>query len=150
MDSALHRSDAVRPVALAVTMTALAEAFYFVVWGLYLFPEGSILGKLVWTLTCGIAMGSVIGSATIMLVVGRLEGAAALVSSALTFFVVASTCAVLCSSIDARFGYFGGAENAELFVLAGVIPGAFGAIVYALLLFSAPGRGILQRMGLGR
>jgi hypothetical protein len=54
MDNALHRSDAVRPIAVAVAMTALAEALYFVVWGLYLLTQGSILGKVTWTATCGI------------------------------------------------------------------------------------------------
>ena len=66
---ALHRI-----FIIAVTLTTAAEIVYFTVWGLYLFPEGNVAGKLVWTLTCGIAMGLVIGALTYLCVEERFQG----------------------------------------------------------------------------
>ncbi len=137
MDKAGTRWLFIRPIAFAVLMTVLAEAVYLIVWGLILFPEGSVAGKITWTLTCGIAMGSVIGAATIVLVTGRLEGVRAFWSAAIIFFTVGATCALLCSQIDARFNYFGGSEHAMLFVLSGVIPAAVGGLLYGWLLYGS-------------
>lgn len=145
MDSAIQRSEYVRPIVLAAAMTVLAEAFYLAVWGMVLFPGGSLASKFVWTLTCGIAMGSVIGAATVVLISGKVYGMFAILTAALIFFIVGSACAVLCSRIDAHLGYFGGEEHATLFVLGGVIPAAFGALLYGWLLFSKTGRSLMGR-----
>ena len=48
---------------------------------------------------------------------------------------VGSYCAWLCSRIDIRFGYFGGAENSALFILSGVIPAVFGGLLYGWLVY---------------
>lgn len=128
----------IRPIAYAVAMTVIAEAFYFVVWGMILFPDGSLAGKAAWMLTCGIAMGSVIGAGTIVVATGRLEGAHAFWSAAIIFFAVGSACAVLCSRIDAQFNYFGGSEHTTLFVLGGIIPAAVGGLLYGWLLYGRP------------
>ncbi len=42
---------------------------------------------------------------------------------------------VLCSRIDARFGYFGGDENTGLFIAAGVLPALAGGALYGWLLY---------------
>lgn len=116
-------------------LTTLAELFYLVVWGMMLFPQGSLAGKTVWTLTCGLAMGAVIGVATLVWVEFRYWGNAALWRAVLVVAVVGSYCAVLCSRIDARFGYFGGQENTGLFIASGVFPAFVGGILYGWLLY---------------
>lgn len=121
----------------AIALTSLAEIVYFFVWGMMFFPEGSLAGKAVWTATCGIAMGAVIGSATLLLVEGRALKAAVLWAATIVTFV-GSYCAWLCSRIDTRFDYFGGAENTTLFVLSGVIPAIAGGLFYGWWLY---GRG---------
>lgn len=39
------------------------------------------------------------------------------------------------SRIDARFDYFGGAENGVLFVASGVFPAAIGSLLYGRFLY---------------
>ena len=122
----------------AIALTSFAELIYFLVWGMMLFPGGSLAGKAVWTATCGVAMGSVIGAATLVLVEGRATGVAAIWATAAIMAVVGSYCAWLCSRIDARFDYFGGPENGALFILSGVIPAVVGGLIYGWWIY---GRG---------
>lgn len=119
----------------AVLLTTLAELFYLTVWGVWLFPQGSLTGKVVWTLTCGLAMGAVIGAGTLVWVEPRHRGLAALWRAAVIVAAVDSYCALLCSRIDARFGFFGGAENSGLFIAAGVLPALAGGALYGWLLY---------------
>ncbi|WP_300513368.1 hypothetical protein [Aliiroseovarius sp.] len=126
----------------AIALTSLAELFYFLVWGMLLFPTGSLAGKAVWTATCGIAMGAVVGSLTLLLVEGRFSGRAAIGASAAIMAAVGSYCAWLCSRIDARFDYFGGGENGGLFILSGVLPALAGGLLYGWWLH---GRGGVER-----
>jgi hypothetical protein len=119
----------------AVLLTVLAELFYLTVWGMWLFPEGSLTGKVIWTLTCGLSMGAVIGAATLVWVEHWHGGNAALWRAALIVAAVGSYCAFLCSRIDARFGYFGGDENTGLFIAAGVLPALAGGLLYGWLLY---------------
>ncbi|KNG94570.1 hypothetical protein [Pseudaestuariivita atlantica] len=135
--------DAHRRVAtvlgLAILLTTAAELFYLVVWGMVLFPDGSLPGKLAWTLTCGLAMGSVMGAMTLILAEPRQSRAAAFWIAAGTVALVGSYCAWLCSRIDARFDYFGGPEHGALFVASGVIPAVIGGLLYAWLLYGRSG-----------
>lgn len=117
-------------VGSAIALTTAAEIFYLVVWGMVLFPAGSWAGKVVWTLTCGLAMGAVIGTLTLLWVEPRYTGQSALLRAALVVVVIGSYCAWLCSRIDIRFGYFGGAEESSLFILSGVIPAVPGGLFY--------------------
>ena len=125
---------------VAVGLTAFAELFYFVVWGMYLFPGGNILGKLVWTSTCGVVMGLAIGGLTYLFVENRLSGGQAIIGAALSMAAVGSYCAWLCSRIDARFDYFGGPENTGLFILSGVIPAILGGLLYGWLVYGRRGQ----------
>lgn len=50
-----------QPVFLATTMILAAEVVYLIVWGLMLFPGGSLVGKLAWALTCSVGMGAIVG-----------------------------------------------------------------------------------------
>lgn len=117
-------------VGSAIALTTAAEIFYLVVWGMVLFPAGGWAGKVVWTLTCGLAMGAVIGTLTLLWVEPRYTGQSALLRAALVVVVIGSYCAWLCSRIDIRFGYFGGAEESSLFILSGVIPAVLGGLFY--------------------
>ncbi len=122
-------------IFVAVGLTTVAEVFYFFVWGIILFPTGSIIGKLVWTATCGTAMGSVVAVLTILFVENRLKGRNAIIAAAMLLALVGSFCAILCSNIDAKLGYFGGAENQGLFIWSGVIPSLLGGPIYGWIIY---------------
>jgi hypothetical protein len=132
------RATLQRITLIAVALTTGAEFGYFTVLGLYLFPGGSVLGKLVWTLTCSIGMGLVIGTLTYLWVDQRWLGRKAVFGAALVMAAVGSYCAWVCSRIDARFGYFGGDENAVLFILSGAVPAILGGLLFGWLVY---GRG---------
>ena len=126
-------------LGLAILMTTVAEILYLIVWGMWLFPDGNWLGKLVWTLTCGLALGAVMGALTLIWAEPRRERAAALWIAAVSVLVVGSYCAWLCSRIDARFDYFGGPENSDLFITSGVLPALAGGLLFGWLLYRWPG-----------
>ncbi|MEH6647829.1 hypothetical protein [Sulfitobacter sp.] len=123
----------------AIALTSLAEVVYLLLWGMVLFPGGSLAGKAVWTATCGIVMGAVIGATTLLLVEGRISGAAAMIGAATIMAAVGSYCAWLCSRIDAKFDYFGGPENGALFILSGVIPAIVGGLIYGWWIYGRGG-----------
>jgi len=125
----------------AIALTSLAEIVYFIVWGMALFPGGSLAGKAVWTATCGIAMGAVVGAATLLLIEGRASGVAAFGMAAAIMAAIGSYCGWLCSRIDARFDYFGGAENGVLFIWSSVIPAIAGGLLYGWWIYGRGGAG---------
>lgn len=51
----------------AVVLNSIAEGVYVIVWGVILFPGGRLVGKAMWTATCGVAMGAVVGAATLLI-----------------------------------------------------------------------------------
>lgn len=122
----------------AIALTGLAELVYFLVWGMVLFPAGNLAGKAVWTTTCGIAMGAVIGALTLLLVENRKSGVPAIFAATAIMTLVGSYCAWLCSRIDAKFDYFGGPENGTLFILSGIIPAIIGGLFFGWWIY---GRG---------
>lgn len=119
---------------VAIAMTLGAEVFYLIVFGMFLYPAGSLPAKIVWTTTCGIAMGAVIGLAVLLLAESRKSAAQRFWITAAAMTVVGTYCAWLCSRIDAAFNYFGGAENASLFILSGVIPAIVGGALYGWII----------------
>lgn len=143
-----RRTGYLRPITVAMALAAMGEAIYFVVWGLWLFPEGDVLAMAAWTATCVVAMGAVIGAGVIAFVVERVVGLAAVICSAAIYAVVLSACTLICASLDSHFDYFGGATAPTLFVLAGLIPAILTSGVYGWLLYSRAGNGILLRVGL--
>ena len=138
MDPAAQRR-ATLVLGVAILLTTAAEIFYLLVWGMWLFPDGSWPGKLVWTLTCGLAMGAVMGTLTLIWAEPRRGRAAAFWLAAASVALVGSYCAWLCSRIDARFDYFGGSEHGVLFVASGVLPALVGGLLYGWLLYGRPG-----------
>ena len=144
----LAREDIIRPIVVAVALMMAGEAVYLIVFGVVLFPDGPFAGKLIWTFTCGIAMGSVAAALTIALVIGRMTARAALLASAAAFAAVGVYCSFLCLGIDAKFNYFGGPQHRDLFVYAGIIPSLAGGLLYGWLLFSESGRALVRRFGI--
>lgn len=66
-DSLIRRRRDLAILGFGVLLTTVAEVFYLVVWGVTLFPSGGLAGNAIWTVTCGIATGSVIGPGTLIL-----------------------------------------------------------------------------------
>lgn len=131
-----------------MALAAVGEATYFVVWGLWLFPEGDVLAKLGWTVVCVVAMGAVIGAGVVAFVIDRQVGILAIVVTAVIYAAVLSICTVICANVDRHFDYFGGATEPTLFVLAGLIPAILSSGLYAWLLHSRRGQSILARVRL--
>ena len=139
-----------RPLVLAIAASVSSEAVIFVVWGLILYPQGSILTKFLWTIVfCGLGMGSAVGAAVVLFVVDRLEGAAAVAAtSLLSATMLGGGCNVLCYRLDTHyFHYFGGADSPALFIVNGVAMAAIGGAVVGWLLFTARGEALLDRIG---
>ena len=143
----VERAHLVRPTSVAVTLTVVGELFYFIVWGLILFPEGATWVKAVWTATCGVGMGAVIGALVVWLVVGRLSGRAAGIASGAIYFAVLAYCSFLCAGIGQATRYFGAHTHTALFVWGGLIPAFLSAFFYGWVLSTARGERLLARLG---
>ena len=137
-----EHNKSLKPVVLATLLILIAEMAYLVVWGMILYPQGSLPGKVMWTVTCTIAMGSVIGVFTQILVPGDGSGLARMAVAAAVMAAVGIYCTYLCARIDVHFNYFGGADNAALFLLGGVAPAIFGGIIYGWLLYRPSRSGV--------
>lgn len=147
MTSPSRKKDYLRPTIVAMALSAIGEATYFVLWGLVLFPGGNVLAKFTWTATCVVAMGAVIGVGVAAFVMERLDGKAAALGTAFVYAAVLSACTLICAHLDRQFDYFGGASQPTLFLAAGLIPAVLSSALYAWLLYSGLGRTILQRLG---
>jgi hypothetical protein len=143
-----RRPDFVRPITVAIAFTLLGELLIFYIWGIQLFPEGIVWKKLVWTITCGIAMGATIGAFVNITITGRLHGTRGGVVASLIYFSVLAFCVGLCYQIDLVVRFFGAREFPLLFILGGLVPALITSIAYSWLLFSAPGQSTLSKIGL--
>ena len=143
----ITRKDSTRPITVAVTLTLLGETFYFVVWGLILFPEGETWVKAVWTATCGVGMGTTVGALVIWSVVGRLKDRTGGVVAGVIYFGVLAYCSFLCAGIGEASGYFGAHTHHALFIWAGLVPAFVSSFAYGWVLFSARGNRLLDRVG---
>lgn len=143
-----RRQEFVRPITVAIVFTLKGELLIFYIWGVRLLPEGIVWKKLVWTITCGVAMGATIGAFVNITVTGRLHGARGGVVATLVYFLVLAFCTGLCYQIDLAMGFFGARESSLLFILGGLVPAFITSIAYSWLLFSAPGQSALSKIGL--
>lgn len=139
-----------RPLQVSIALAILGELGVFFVFGVILFPGGSLVGKLLWAvLFCGVGMGASAGAFVDLLVVGRWHGARAIVATTAIFVLLLGVaCNVLCWQLDRGFHYFGGAERPLLFLLGGLFWAALGGGVAGALLFTERGGRILGRLGL--
>lgn len=133
------------PITLALAMILLAEALFVSIWGTMLVPAGDAAGKIIWAATCGVAMAAVIGSITSWLAPDPSR--AGFFVAATTMALVGSYCAFVCSWIDDKFGYFGGAEYSTMFITSGVIAAIFGGVVYGWALNSPDAARLRRRLG---
>ena len=124
-------------MSVAIGMTLAAEFFYLTIWGLWFFPDGNLVSKMVWSLVCGLGMGAVIACATLAFVEGVFEGAKAILIAASIVALVGTLCAILCWQIDLNFNYFGGDTHSQFFVISGIVPAIFGGMFYGWLLYSS-------------
>lgn len=144
----LIRQEFVRPIVLAIFFTLAGEILIFLLWGVVLFPAGTLWRKLAWTMVCGLAMGATIGALVNVFVTGRQSGRPAGIAAGALYFGVLSLCVLICYEIDHAIGFFGAHEEPLLFILGGLVPAAITAVAYGWLLHAENGRAILSRCGL--
>lgn len=142
--SAAARARYLRPIKAAIALSMVSEGIILVVWGFILYPEGSWLYKILWTLGfCGLGMGATTGALIDLLVVDRFDGVRAVVAcAALATFTLGVGCNVLCLSLDRHFLYFGGGDDAALFIGNGLVMAALGGAAVGSLCFTRAGRAL--------
>jgi hypothetical protein len=131
-------------------MTEIGEIFLLILYGLILFPDGSILYKVLWTLVfCGIGMGATLGAFVNILIIDRFDGIKAIcLTTTLSFIVIGFACNLLCLNLDRHFHYFGGASNPHLFSFGSIIGSIVGGLVVGGLLFTETGNEYLKKIGI--
>ena len=144
-----QRQQYLRPLWLSIAFSVFAEFLLFLIFGIFLYPAGNLLNKFLWTVVfCGVGMGSVVGAMLNLFVVDRLEGMkAVLATTALSAIILGIACDLLCLSLDQHFQYFGGTENAGLFLGGGMLMAALGGAILGSLLFTSKGQRLLTRLG---
>jgi hypothetical protein len=145
-----QRQGYLRPLTVSIALSMTAEFFLFLVFGVFLFPAGPWLNKLLWTVVfCGIGMGATMGAFIDLLIVGRWQGRKAIVATMLLSIVILGiACDMLCPSLDRKFLYFGGAEDSVLFVATSVVMAAIGGLIGGGgVLFTKFGQQLLDRLG---
>jgi len=131
-----------RPLKLALLFSILGEAVLLLVYGFYLFPEGSWFSKFMWTIVyCGMGMGGAFGAVVALGLLGRVDGWRAIVLTTLLATVMLGIfCNVLCLRLDMTFGFFGARESGLLFMASGIILSPLGGAVLGWLTFTEAGR----------
>ncbi len=145
------RHHYLRPLYLSLAGAVLVEFFIFLLWGVFLYPEGSLLTKFLWTVVyCGMGMGAALGVLITLIVVDRWEGPPAVFATvALSVLVLGVLCNVLCFNLDVHyFHMFGTDQNPAFFLANGIVSSAMGGAALGALLFSNAGRNVLERAGL--
>ncbi len=139
--------EALRPLKLSILFSVSAELVIFLIWGVLLFPEGNLLHKFLWTVVfCGIGMGSTIGAAISLLVVGKWKGIGAVILCAeLSGIILGIFCNYLCYSLDMHFNHFGGMDTPVLIILTGTVMSILGGALVGWLCFMENGKRVLNR-----
>ena len=143
------RKKYLRPLILATSFSVIFEGFIFIIFGVILFPEGSLLDKFIWTVFfCGLGMGGAVGTWINLLVVDRFEGRMAVFMTLIIAILFLTSCDLLCLRLDHLFHYFGGDRYPHLFFYSGLVMTVIGALVTGLLLFTERGVKLLDNIGL--
>lgn len=139
-----------RPIVVCTAGTLLSELGLLVVFGLWLFPAGSVVGKALWTIVfCGIGMGLVVGTAVGWLVVGRYDGIKAiLATTGLSVAILGVGCNALCFAIDRQLNHFGAVDRPVLWLASGLVLSIVGGLAAGAILFSRRGQKLLNRLNL--
>jgi hypothetical protein len=144
----LHRGYR-QPLYLALLMALGGEVVIWLVYGLIWFPEGGLVRMLIWSLTCGIAMGAVTGTFVDSFVVGRHSGTKAiLLSTAIFVGVMGVACNAVCFTLGRQLATWGAHTHPGLFIVGGLFLSIPAGLLYSYLLFSKKGQVFLARVGL--
>ncbi|OEK03061.1 hypothetical protein BFP97_16715 [Roseivirga sp. 4D4] len=146
----LYKKQLLRPVKLGILFSVIGEFFIFLLWGVWLYPEGNILHKFLWTVVfCGLGMGATTGVLISWWVEGKYWGRSAIFACALISFVILGLfCNFVCFSLDMHFNYFGAAATPGLFIINGMFMSALGGLLIGWLNFSYRGIKLLEKYGL--
>lgn len=150
-DTGINPASYLRSLYVAIAFSVAGEAFILVVFGLILFPEGSLINKVLWTLLyCGVGMGATLGALSNMFVVNRIKTVANSIfaTALLLAMVLGVACNLLCLNMDMHFHYFGGYTNLTLFYVNGLVMSIIGGMMMGWLLFTARGNRVLDKIGL--
>mgnify|MGYP000160589345 CR=1 FL=1 len=142
------RQICLRVLALGVASALIAEIMFTIVQGVILFPGKPVMNMLVWGAFCAIGMGSAVGAAIIMGVVGRYEGIKAILISTVLGSMVFIFCGFLCYELSLIFNYYGARELQEIFIIKNAILSVSGSALLSWLVFSAKGSRFLTRLGI--
>lgn len=136
-----------RPIKLAILLSVFGEAIIFLVWGIILYPEGSLINKFLWTIVfCGLGMGSALGAIITFSVVGKFKGTKAIIfCSVLSGIILGVFCNYLCFNLDLHFNYFGGQKTPDLFIWNGIIMSFLGGALLGWLCFTKRGSNLLNK-----
>ncbi len=138
-----------RPIVVSILLSSIGEIGLFVIFGMFAFPDGSLLYKFIWAgFYCGIGMGAATGALVTLIVVERFAGRSAFIVGAATAFSVLAACNWLCLTIDQHYNFFGGREQPELFFWNGIIMAAIGSTLISWLVFTTKGQDVLEEIGL--
>ncbi|MBT8247944.1 MAG: hypothetical protein KJN73_09000 [Acidimicrobiia bacterium] len=149
MSDLATRRQYLRPLYIGVILAGVGELGIFLVWGVWLFPEGDLLSKFAWIATCSLGMGLTVGGLVDLTVVERLRGRAAMGATiGLTALVIGVGCNYLCWSLDHQYNWWGGATAPGLFLGAGLVGSLILGWLYAYFLFSRQGPKMLGRVGI--
>jgi hypothetical protein len=146
--SPVQRNQYIRPLVVSIAMTELGELFLLILYGVILFPEGSLANKILWTLVfCGIGMGATLGAFVNILVVNRYQGIKAiLVTTMLSFIILGIACGLLCLNLDRHFHYFGATSDPYIFATGSVIGSIIGGLAVGIALFTQRGNDFLEKL----
>ena len=132
-------------LAIPLIFSILLELSYWVVWGSLWFP-GHIWEKLLWALSCGFGMGSVVGVISCLFIVGKLSSTKAIFSSFALVILVGSFCTINCFLMDRQANLWGAVTNPNLFLISGFVGTLIGAILYSWLVFTPAGNQFIARL----
>ena len=142
------RRTYIRPIFLGIFLTFSGEFLIFWLWGVYLFPQGDLATKILWTATCGVGIGATAGALTTLFVAGRMSGRRAMLSSFAVMFLISGYCVFLCFYIAGHGNWFGANSSPWLFIGGGLALAAPGSWLYGWLLYAPRGQKYLRLIGL--
>ncbi|MBO6515093.1 MAG: hypothetical protein JJ975_00900 [Bacteroidia bacterium] len=136
-----------RPLKLGILLSVIGELIIFLIWGVYLYPQGDILYKFLWTVVfCGVGMGSAIGVSIVLIVVPKFSGYTAIILTTLiSLILLGLLCNLLCFRLDISFDFFGGRKTPHLFLWNGVVMSVIGGLSIGWLCFTDVGNNILEK-----
>lgn len=142
--------DYLRPLKLGIFFSILGEGAIFLIWGVYLYPEGNLFHKFLWTIVfCGLGMGAAIGAFIDFFIMGKLKGNAAIIATIfLSLLLLGLLCNFLCFNLDMHFNFFGGQNSPTLFIWNGIGMSILGGLLIGMLLFTKKGNGLLDKYGI--